>query len=124
MRFLLWFGAAFYFFEAIIHGLGLAILEHDKIFLPTHDRYIAIFALTYAALFILISADIKKYRHLFILTMAGILLSAVNAAVIAQNGWYFELFQTTTLDQNLSFIGVGAIVWYLTTLGLWWRSRS
>lgn len=121
MRWLLWFGAAFYFFEAIIHGLGLAILEHDKIFLPTHDRYIAIFALTYAALLILIATDLKKYRHLFVLTMAGICVSIVNAAVIAQNKWYPALFQTTALDNSLSLIGGVAVVWYVAVWLLWWK---
>lgn len=121
MRFLLWFGAGFYFFEAIIHGFGLAILEHDKIFLPTHDRYIAIFALTYAALLMLIATDLKKYRHLFILTMAGILVSMVNAAVIAQNQWYPELFQTTALDNDLNLIGAVTVVWYVAAWAFWYR---
>lgn len=124
MKYLLWIGAAFYIFEAIIHALGLPILEHDKIFLPTHDRYIAIFALTYAALLILIATDLKKYRSLFIVTMIGIFVSMMNAVLIARGGWYESQFKTTALDQSLSLIGVGAIVWYLATLFFYYRSTS
>ncbi|MBI1908197.1 hypothetical protein HYS28_02140 [Candidatus Uhrbacteria bacterium] len=114
-RALLAVGASFYTFEAALHGFGLAVLEHDKIFLPTHDRYIAIFALTYAALLVLIASNPTKHRSLFILTMAGILLSMGNAALIAAGGGYAS-FGVLDLDADLSAIGIGAIIWFVATI--------
>ncbi len=119
LKVLLWIGAGFYFFEAIIHILGLPILEHDEIFLPTHDRYIALFAVTYAALLILISTNVQKYRQLFWLVMAGILLSLGNAALIARLGGYDKFFQAPELDKQLSIIGIFALIWYFGTWLAW-----
>ncbi len=121
---LLWIASAFYFFEAVIHTFGLPILEHDKIFLPTHDRYIAIMALTYAALFLLISTNPKRHQELFVLTMIGVLVSMMNAMVVAYHHWYTILFNTTGLDQNLSVIGAGVLIWYTLTWLFWWRIRA
>ncbi len=112
---LLIIGALFYFAEFILHFFGLPILEHDKIFLPTHDRYIAIFALTYAALLILIATNPFKYRHLWMLAMLGILLSMINANYIAAIGGYGRFFATPNLDTDLRVIGFGAFLWYFVT---------
>lgn len=120
LKILLVIAAVFYAFEAVLHGFGLSVLEHDKIFLPTHDRYIAIFALTYAALAVLIATDVKKYRHLFFVLMAGIALSTANAALIAAGGGYAG-FGTVTLDADLTGIGIGAIIWYLAAALAYWR---
>ena len=113
-RLLLAVGAAFYVFEAIIHWFGLPILEHDKIWLATHDRYIAIFALTYAVLLVLIATDVKKYKELFVVVMVGILVSMLNAALIARGGGYAS-FGTGNLDTELTTIGIGAVVWVIAT---------
>lgn len=114
VRTLLGIGAAFYMFEAVIHWFGLPILEHDKIWLSTHDRYIAIFALTYVALLVLIATDVKKYRALFVVTMVGILVSMYNASWIASQGGY-ATFGVGNLDRELTTIGIAAIVWVVTT---------
>lgn len=114
-RALLDIGAVFYLFEAVIHWFGLPVLEHDKIWLPTHDRYIAIFALTYVALLVLVALDPRKYKALFAVMMVGILVSMVNAAMIAQNGGY-AAFGTTNLDAELTTIGIGAVVWFAVTV--------
>jgi hypothetical protein len=114
-RYLLWIGAGFFLFEAVIHAIGLPILEHDKIFLPTHDRYIALFALTYAALLVLIATDVKKYRQLFSLTMCGILLGMINAYWISRSGGYAS-FGTETLDADLRLLGLFAVAWFAATV--------
>ncbi len=113
-------GAGFYIFEAAIHALGLPILEHDKIFLPTHDRYIAIMALTYAALLILVSTNIEKYRTLFAVVMTGIFVSMGNAVLIAHSGGY-AAFGVINLDRSLTLIGFGAAVWFVVTLATFRR---
>jgi len=112
---LLWLGAIFYLFEFFLHFWGLPVLEHDKIFLPTHDRYIALFALTYGASLILISSNLKKYRHLLYLTLTGIFLSFLNGLWISFHGGYAPLFEVAALDQNLSVIGYSVLLW-LTSL--------
>ena len=114
-RLLLWIGAFLFLFEAVIHFFGLPILEHDKIFLPTHDRYIALFALNYAILLILISTDLKKYEVLFKLTMVSILLAMGIAAFIAYSGGYAHLFPVSKLDESLRVIGGIACGWYVLT---------
>ena len=114
-KILLWIAAAFFLFEAILHGFGLNLLEHDKIFLPTHDRYIALFALTYATLLLLISTNLKKYDTLFKLIMAGLLLAILNATLISYTGGY-KAFSTVNLDRELRHIGIAAYIWYPLTL--------
>ncbi len=113
-KILLWIGALFFLSEFFLHFFGLAILEHDKIFIPTHDRYIAIFALTYATLLFLVSLDLKKYKTLFYLTMAGILLGMFNALYIAKTGGY-TFFEVVTLDKDLAVIGQWAFIWFPLT---------
>ena len=115
LRIFLWVGALFFLFEALIHSLGLPILEHNRIFLPTHDRYIALFALTYVALLIFVSTDIKKYKTIFFITMLGILLAILNATWISWSGGYKIFFPVNSLDANLSILGVGAYIWYVLT---------
>lgn len=122
-KILLWIGGAFFAAEAILHVIGLRILEHDKIFIPTHDRYIALFALTYAVLLILISTNLEKYKTLFKLTMLGILLAIINGAVIAYTGGYGRGFPVVTLDAQLGSIGIGAVVWYLATWFVFLKSK-
>lgn len=120
----LWIGAAFYLAEAPLHLFGLPILEHDKIFLPTHDRYIAIMAITYGVLLILISTDVKKYQTLFVITMVGILVQAINAAYITTIHGYRNYFQTRHLDRSIGLMGYGFLLWYLLTWLLWLKARK
>ncbi len=119
---LLWAGAAFFLFEAVLHFFGLPILEHDKIFLPTHDRYIAIYAFTYAALLLLTSLNPRKYRALFIITMVGILVSMLNAYWISRTGGYTTRFQVTNLDRDLPRLGFATLAWYALTLFAYLKS--
>ena len=114
-RIFLLIGALFFLFEAIIHFFGLPVLEHNKIFLPTHDRYIALFALTYALLLVLVSTDLEKYKTPFLITMIGILLAILNATWISWSGGYKLFFPVDRLDVNLSFLGVGVYTWYALT---------
>ncbi len=122
-KLLLWLGAAFFFSEFFLHLLGLPILEHDRIFLYTHDRYIALYALTYAFLLVLSSTDLKKYRFLFLATMVGILLGMLNAYWIAHQGGYHVLFPTVSLDEDLSWLGAGFLLWYGAVWTSWGLKR-
>ncbi len=113
---LLLIGSIFFLFEAVLHAFGLSILEHDKIFLFTHDRYIALYALTMAAIMALTASDLHRYRPLFFLIMGSILLGIVNAMVIERLGGYDVLFPAAaTVDGQLSGLGVGVVVWYIAT---------
>jgi hypothetical protein len=123
LRPLLWLGALFYLAEAPLHFFGLPILEHDRIFLPTHDRYIAIMVVTYGVLLILISTNIKKYQTLFVITMAGILAQAINAAYIAMIGGYRTYFHTQHLDREIILIGCGYLLWYPLAWLSWLKVR-
>ncbi len=120
---LLWMGAAFFLFEFPLHFFGLEVLEHDKIFLFTHDRYIGLYALTQAFLLILCSSDLKKYRFLLGATLVGLGLAMINAAWIAAEGGYHVLFPTITLDQSLQGLGLAFITWYLATCWLYVASK-
>ncbi len=120
-QFFLLIGAAFYAFEFFIHFWGLPILQHDKIFLPTHDRYIALYGLTYAVLLALLAWKPEKHRELFILTMAGILAGFLNASWIAKNNFYTENFNVPALDADLSLIGYATVAWYIVVASLWFR---
>lgn len=111
-------GAGFFLFEAVLHAFGLPILEHDEIFLFTHDRYIALYALTMAAVMILAASDIRRHKALFFIIMASILLGILNAMLIARSGGYDVLFPAAqTVDGQLSWLGIGVAIWYLLTLG-------
>ncbi len=117
VRLLLIVGAGFFLFEAALHLLGLPILQHDKIFLFTHDRYIGIYALTMCAIMSLTAFDIERYRVFFWVIMTSVLLGIGNAMFIARAGGYRVLFPPAqTVDGQLSLLGVGAIVWYLLLL--------
>ena len=118
-RYLLAIGAMFYFFEALIHGLGLPILEHDVIFEPTADRYIAIMALALGCLLVLVARDFAKYKTLFYLTMAMIGLTILNGFYINSLGGYGYFFNTVDLDGQIYWIGLGSIIWYPLTLVAW-----
>lgn len=122
---LLLIGAGFFLFEAIIHAFGLPVLEHDKIFLFTHDRYIALYALTMCAVMILVALDLKKNKILFFIVMMSILLGMLNAMLIAQLGGYEVLFPPASeVDGQLSSLGAGAMIWYLVTwLAFYLESR-
>lgn len=122
-RTLLWLGALFFLSEFFLHLLGLPVLEHDRIFLYTHDRYIALYALTYASLLVLSSTDLKKYRFLFLATMVGILLGMLNAYWIALQGGYSPLFPTVSLDEDLSWLGAGFLLWYGAVWTSWGLKR-
>jgi len=123
LRIFMYFGSLFFFFEFILHLLGLNILEHDKIFLFTHDRYIALFSLTYSSLLILVSTNFEKYKLLFMLTMTGIFLAMINALNISFSGGYITLFPVYSLDNNLKFLGILFFFWYFLTWLLFYFKR-
>ncbi len=109
-------GAGFFVFEAVIHAFGLAILEHDKIFLFTHDRYIALYALTMAAVMTLTAFDLKRYQVLFYIVMVSILFGIANAMLIERLGGYEVLFPSAKeVDGQLSVLGLIVGAWYITT---------
>ena len=60
---LLWIGSAFFLFEFFLHLFGLPVLEHDTIFIWTHDRYIAILALTYSVLLAIVSTNFARFGY-------------------------------------------------------------
>jgi hypothetical protein len=124
LRILLWAGSAFYLSEFVIHFFGLPVLEHDKIFLPTHDRYIALYALTYAALLALIALDPVRYATLFVVVMAGIALGFANASWIAASGGYRKSFSVRLLDDEIRKLGLAVAAWYVLTWTAWWRQRK
>ena len=113
LRLFLWLGALFYVIEAFLHFFGLPILEHDQIFLYTHDRYIALFALTYAVLLVLISTDFARYKILFYFTMSLIFLSMLTAYSIAALGGYNDIFPVIHLDSDLPVLGYVFLGWYV-----------
>ncbi|MBS3126695.1 class I SAM-dependent methyltransferase [Candidatus Woesearchaeota archaeon] len=117
---LLWIGALFYFFEFLLHLLALPILEHDKIFLYTHDRYIALFALTYSVLLFLISTDKRKYNTLFLFVVIGILFSFLNGFYISSAGGYAPLFNVSAVDSQLQILGYFFLAWYFLLLISWY----
>ncbi|MEK6936942.1 MAG: hypothetical protein AABW58_02625 [Nanoarchaeota archaeon] len=120
---LLWIGVAFYVAEFFLHLLALPILEHDKIFLYTHDRYIALFALTYGILLFLINIDKKKYSTLFKIVMTGVFLSFINGFYISSTGGYAPLFNVATVDNQLQILGYFFIIWYFLLLISWYFNR-
>jgi hypothetical protein len=116
LRGLLCVGAVFFLFEAVLHAFGLPILQHDEIFIFTHDRYIALYALTMAAVMILIATDIFRYRSLFVIAMVSILFGVMNAMLITSLGGYEVLFPAaSTVDGQLSGLGLGVMLWYGVT---------
>lgn len=119
----LYLGAIFFFAEFFLHFFGLPILEHDRIFIYTHDRYIALFALTYSFLLFFCSTDLKKYDFLLKATLLGVLFGMLNAYWISAQGGYHVLFPTLTLDQDLSALGAGFLFWYAAFL-VSWRLRK
>lgn len=113
---LLVIGALFFMFEAVIHAFGLPILEHDKIFLYTHDRYIAIFVALLAAIMILVACSMYRYRPLFFILMGSLVLVMANAELISRLGGYGVVFPAaTTIDGQLSILGMVFLGWYLAT---------
>jgi len=116
---LLWVGAAFFLLEFFLHFFGLPILEHERIFLYTHDRYIALYALTYSFLLILISLNLRQYRILFYAIMIGLILGIINGNYISFMGGYEVLFPVIKLDAELPLLGYGFVAWYLTTWTAW-----
>ena len=112
---LLMLGSLFFAFEAVLHAFGLPVLDHDKIFLFTHDRYIALYAATMTAIMIVTAMDLKKYRTLFFVIMASIFFGILNAMLIAHLGGYQVLFPATIVDGELNPLGAGVMVWYIAT---------
>jgi hypothetical protein len=114
-KILLWIGALFFLAEFFLHFFGMAPLEHDKIFMPTHDRYIAAYALTLSCMSILVSLNLKKYRSFFVLTMMMMFLGLIIGTMIAAEGGYSGLFPVVDLDEKLGGLGSLFILWYLFT---------
>jgi len=119
LKLLLLAGATFFIIEFFLHYFGLSILEHDKIFINTHDRYVASFTLAIGTIAILITTDLKKYHDLFILFMALVLVGIISGTIIALEGGYQTLFPVVTLDHNLSILGIGFYLWYILTWIIW-----
>lgn len=120
--FLLMVGAGFFAFEAVLHAFGLPVLQHDEIFLFTHDRYIALYALTMAALMTLVATDVSRYQAVFVIVMGSVTFGIGNAMLIASLGGYEVLFPAAgQVDGQLSGLGVGVVLWYLAAWGcfLW-----
>lgn len=120
---LLAIGVSFFAFEFVLHFFGLPVLEHDRIFIPTHDRYIALYALTYALLLLVNIRNAWRAPQLFVGTMVGIALGYAVAARIAAEGGYELLFPVAYLDGRLRTIGVGAYAWYALTWFAWFVGR-
>lgn len=120
-KILLWIGALFFLVEFFLHFFGLSPLEHDKIFIPTHDRYIAAYAVTLSGLSILVSTDLKKYRALFVFTMGMMFLGLVIGTLISLEGGYSGLFPVVDLDEKLGGLGTLFIIWYMLTWISWLR---
>ncbi len=118
-RILLWAIALFFAAEFFLHFFGLETLEHDKIFINTHDRYIAAFALTISGLSVLVSTNMKKYKALFIFTMLMMAVGMAVATLISYEGGYSTLFPVINLDETLGGLGVLFILWYVATIFCW-----
>lgn len=123
IKILLWIGAVFFLLEFFLHFFGLEPLEHDKIFISTHDRYIAAYALTLSSLSILVSTNLKKYKELFMLTMAMMLVGLIIGTMIAFEGGYSGLFPVVDLDEQLGGLGTLFIIWYFSTLACWYLKK-
>lgn len=121
---LLWIGVFFFLSEFFFHFFGLPFLEHDKIFIVTHDRYIGIFALTYSILLMLISTNSAKYKLVFFIVMAGILVSGLNAYYISYIGGYKTFFPVVTLDSDLRTLAIGTLFWYPLTWIFWFATKK
>lgn len=120
---LLVIGALFFASEFLLHFFGLPILEHDKIFLPTHDRYIALFGLSKAFMLGIAATDVKKYRIVFVGSMAIIFLAMLNAFFIMKTGGYTQYFEVKSLDADLGLLGWSFLAWYLATWAVWYKKK-
>ncbi len=105
--------AIFFLFEFVIHFFGLPVLEHDKIFLPTHDRYIGLFGLTLGGLLIMLATTHRRDKSLYRFTSWAILLAGVNAVYISATGAYGKNFDVNDIDSSLGLLGVGILIWYI-----------
>ncbi len=112
-RILLLILAVFFLFEFVIHFFGLPVLEHDKIFLPTHDRYIGLFGLTIGGLLIMLATTYRRDKGLYRFTSWIILAAGVNAVYISATGAYAKEFAVNNIDAKLGFLGAGILVWYI-----------
>ncbi len=119
---LLWIGAAFFLGEFFLHFFGLTPLEHDIIFISTHDRYIAAYALTLSLMSVLVSFNLLKYKYFFELTMLMIFLGFVIGTIISLEGGYAGLFPVIDLDQKLGGLGSLFVFWYLFTFFAWLKN--
>lgn len=120
---LLWLGALFFLFEFFLHIFGLPILEHDRIFLYTHDGYIGLYALTYTFLLILVSLNLREYSVLFYAVMIGLGLGFVNGNYVSFKGGYEVLFPVVSLDSNLPLLGILFLLWYISVWIFWWLKK-
>lgn len=105
--------AVFYFFEFVIHFFGLPVLEHDKIFLPTHDRYIALYGLTIGGLLTMLATSHRQDKSLYRFTTFMMLLGGLNAIYISVTHAYGKYFGEYSIDSDLALLGVGVVVWYI-----------
>ncbi len=112
-RGLLLVAAVFFAFEFLLHFFGLPLLEHDEIFLPTHDRYIALYGLTLGGLLTLLATSHRHDQALYWFTMVMLFLGGLNAVWISVTDGYQTYFQVSKLDGQLGVLGVGVVVWYV-----------
>ncbi len=122
-RILLWAIALFFGAEFFLHFFGMQFLEHDKIFLFTHDRYIAAFAMTMSGLSLIVSTNIEKYRYIFLFTMLMMGVGFGVASLVSYEGGYNTLFPVVNLDQSLGGLGVLFLAWYFVSLSCWYFKK-
>lgn len=110
---LLFFMAGFFIFEFFLHFFGLAILQHHRIFLPTHDRYIAFYGLMFAGLLTMLATTHRKDQKLYRFTTWMLFLGVLNAIYISVNRLYGEYFGAYNIDSQLGLLGIGVVIWYI-----------
>lgn len=105
--------AGFFVFEFILHFFGLPILQHHRIFLPTHDRYIAFYGLLFAGLLIMLATSHRRDQALYRFTTFMLFLGAANAVYISANRLYGKYFGAYNIDSQLAMLGIGVLLWYI-----------
>lgn len=110
---LLFVMAGFFLFEFLLHFFGLPILQHHRIFLPTHDRYIAFYGLMFAGLLVMLATTHRKDQTLYRFTTWTLFLGVMNAIYISANRLYGVYFGAYNIDAQLGLLGLGIMAWYV-----------
>ncbi len=112
-RALLLIMAGFFLFEFLLHFSGLPALQHDKIFLPTHDRYIALYGLVFAGLLTMLATTHRHDKTLYKFTSVMLFLGAANAVYISVTQQYDKYFDVSDLDGQLGWLALAVLIWYI-----------